>query len=208
MPAICVAILLVLGAGRTASADIANPSQRTVNPVFAFPGVEKHPDHVFLLHVRDKSYWGPNVPFEPRTIPVTGPTDFQPGFNKTIKSVALLAVPRGVYDGWSPAEREAVAPDTPGVLSCDIAPPAMSRDVREPEPPPYRYRVALDADRLAVEKLPADDADGAAAGGSAWPGGGPWWGVGLAAVTIWLGFVAARRFLGTANAAASRSRAA
>lgn len=187
-------LLLALLGGKPARADIPNPWVRDVVPVFAFPGVEDYPAHVFLLHVRDKGYWGPNVPFEPRTIPISGPAAFRPGFKRTIDSVTLFAMRREDYESLTPAERATVEPEaayTP-LSVCEIEPPQMQTHVAAFTPAPYRYAVSLSirCGTLRATRLPATLADTV----TTWVGNGVVWGVALAGSLVWLGLVVARRW--------------
>lgn len=184
---------VLLCACATARADIPNPDIRDVDPEMAFSGVADHPDHVFLIHVMDKTYWGPNVPFESRVIPIPGPKPFTPGFRQTIGKVAILAVPKAAYEKLAEPERKALTPESPGVLSCAIAAPRMTVGVRDPDPGTIRYRVAIADGTLRVEPAAPGDRDSSAAA----PGRrrGAWWGVALAASVAWLGLVVGRRLV-------------
>jgi len=194
-------LLLALLGGEQARADIPNPWVRDVVPVFAFPGVEEYPDHVFLLHVRDKGYWGPDVPFEGRTIPIPGPAAFTPGFRGTIERVTLFAMSKPAYDGLSLEERAAIGPEAAFMPSavCEIEPPETQTHVAAFTPGPYRYAVSLSirCGTLTAARLPATVGDTI----TAWVGNGVVWGVALAGSLIWLGLVVARRRRNTRRAA-------
>lgn len=192
MLAVRWASIVALIACATARADIRNPDIRDIQPQMAFAGVRNHPDLVFLIHVRDKGYWGPNVEFESRVLPIPGPQPFAPGFRNTIDRVTILAVPKAAYDTLTEAGRQALSAESPGVLSCGIERPRMVIDANEPDPPPMRYRVSVADGALRVERAP-DDRDSS----QARPGGGRrvWWGIALAASVAWLGLVVGRRLV-------------
>lgn len=188
-----LAIGLLLGCA-TVRADLITPGIRDVAPRMSFAGVQDHADHVFLVHVRDKSYWGPNVPFESRVIPIPGPKAFTPGFRSTIEKVAVLAVPKAAYDKLSKEERQALSADSPGVLSCEIPAPRMKADRREPDPGTICYRVAIADGKLSVEPAEPDDRESSAAPPAR--GRRTWWGIALTASVAWLGLAVGRRLVG------------
>lgn len=187
-------LLLALLGDASARADVPNPWVRYVVPVFAFPGVENYSRHVFLLHVRDKGYWGENVPFEARTIPIPGPAAFTPGFRRTIERVTLFAMHKHEYDSLSLEERAAIGPEAAFMPSavCEIEPPETEKHIAAFPPPPYRFAVSLDirSGTLKAERLPATVGDTL----TSWVGNGAVWGVALAGSLIWLGLVVARRW--------------
>lgn len=190
-PSLVITALAALVAG-AARADLRRPDIADVTPRFAFTGVERHPQHVFLIHVRDKSYWGPNVPFEDRIVPIAGPDAFEPGFRNTIERVTILAVPKAAYEKLAEEDRRALSSASPGVLSCDIPRPETSRNIREPDPGVQRYRVSITDGQLAVER----DAAGPRESSFTWPGRSRvGWGIALAACVSWLGLVVGRRLV-------------
>lgn len=176
----------------TARADIRNPDIRDIQPEMAFAGVQNHPELVFLIHVRDKGYWGPNVEFESRVLPIPGPRPFAPGFRNTIERVTVLAVPKAAYDKLTEEDRQALSAESPGVLSCRIERPRMFVDVKDPDPAPIRYRVSVAEGELSVKPAPGDRESSRAR-----PGRGPRavWGLALAASVAWLGLVVGRRLV-------------
>lgn len=186
---LALALGLVLGC-LTARGDVINPLTYKVYPQFAFAGVQDHPDHVFLIHVRDGRYWA--NPFESRVIPIPGPESFAPGFG-TIDKVAVIAVPTAVYEGLSEEERQTLSPESPGVLSCDIAAPRSVVRMFQPDPGLARYRVAITGGTLRVEPVKPGDHDSSAVPPfRSWRG---WWALAVAASVAWLGFVVSRRLV-------------
>lgn len=177
----------------TARADIVDPSIRGVDPQFAFAGVQDHPDHVFLVHVQDKGYRGPNVPFESRVIPIPGPEPFAPGFNRTVGKVAVLAVPKAAYDKLSEEQRQELSAESPGVLSCGIDTPRMIVRTFELDPAPAAYRVAIADGQLRVEPVKPGDRDSSVVPPFRSRRG--WWALAVAASVAWLGFVVSRRLV-------------
>lgn len=184
-----LALGLVLGC-LTARGDMANPLTHHVYPDLAFAGVQDHPDHVFLIHVRDRGYWA--NPFESRVIPIPGPESFAPGFG-TIDKAAVIAVPKAAYERLSEEERQALTPDSPGVLSCDIAAPRSVVRMFQPDPGLAPYRVAITGGKLRVESVMPGDRDSSAVPPfRSWRG---WWALASAASVAWLGFGVSRRLL-------------
>lgn len=185
-----LSLALVLGC-LTARADMANPWTRHVSPRLAFVGVQDHPDHVFLIHVRDQVHWA--NPSESRVIPVLGPEPFWPDFDDTSDKVAVIAVPKAAFEQLSKEERQALSPESPGVLSCDIAPPRSVARMFQPDPGLAPYRVAITGGKLRVESvMPGDRDSSAVAPFRSWRG---WLALASAASVAWLGFGVSRRLL-------------
>ena len=69
--------LIVTVAGAIESrADIPNLRIRDVAPDVAFPGVEQHADHVFLIHLEEGSRRVTGPHSTQRVIPIAGPEAF------------------------------------------------------------------------------------------------------------------------------------
>jgi hypothetical protein len=172
-------------------ADVRDPDYRNIRPLMSFAGVDDHPDHVFLILVEDS----PSVPLEgdKRVIPIPGPKPFAPGFQRRIRKVTILAVPKAEYekarkDGGVPFD-----PESPSVLACEIPRPPTELHIETPDPGVLRYRVVIDKGELRVTRAPAENRDPS----SAVPRRSrmAWWGIALAASITWLGIVVGRRLV-------------
>lgn len=186
-------VLLALLACPTVRADLIDPDVRFVKPRMAFPGVEKHPDHVFLLRVSDRSHWGPWAEPVEHVIPIAGPAPFTLDVRPYIGQMTVLAVPRHAFEELDEGARAEITADTAGVLSCDVKPPATSRHVSDPEPGVARHRITIADGKLVAEPAAEpEDTDSSATG---WPGRRfrAGWGVALAASFAWLGIALGRR---------------
>lgn len=192
MPTARLLAIAILVGSATARADIINPDFRDVVPRMSFDGVQDHPKHVFLIHVRDKVYWGPGE-FDSRVIPIPGPEVFTPGFRKTIQKVTVLAVPKAAYDVLSKEERQALTPESAGVLAFGIDRPQTSIGRRDPEPDTIRYRVAIADRKLVVAPVKPDAAESSDV--SPDHGRRAWWAIVVAAPVVWLGLVVGRRLV-------------
>jgi hypothetical protein len=185
-----LSLALVLGC-LTARADMANPWTRYVSPRLAFAGVQNHPDHVFLIHVRDQVHWA--NPFESRVIPILGPEPFWPDFDDTVDKVAVIAVPKAAYERLSEEERQNLSPKSPGVLSCDIVAPRSVVLMFQPDPGTAPYRVAITDGNLCVE--PASLGERECSIVPPFRSRQGWWALAVAASVAWLGFVVSRRLV-------------
>jgi hypothetical protein len=183
-------------------ADIPNPRIRDVTPEVAFPGVEQHADHVFLIHLEERSGPVHMRRSTQRVIPITGPDAFPLRASNVVR-MSILAIPRNQFDSLSNQERQALSPTTAGVLSSPVKPPRTEVDVNAPNPPLKKYRVSLDMERLTVEELrdqiPAARApvrsDMMTPFAPATGRFGFLWYVGVVACLIWSGLVFSRRLL-------------
>lgn len=183
---LAITALSALMAAASARADLRNPDFMDVTPRLAFAGVERHPDHVFLMHVVDT----PSVFTTERVIPIPGPKPFEPGFERRIRSVTILVISKAEYEKLDEKQRRELSPDSPGVLACEIPPPETSRHIRDPDPGVQHYRVKITDGTLSVERDPATPRESS----SIWPGRNRiGWGIALAACISWLGLVLGRR---------------
>ena len=195
--------LIVTVAGAIESrADIPNLRIRDVAPDVAFPGVEQHADHVFLIHLEEGSRRVTGPHSTQRVIPIAGPEAF-PFRAGNVVRMSILAIPRNQFDSLSKQDQQTLSPTTDGVLSSPVKPPRTEVDVNAPNPPLKKYRVSLDMERLIVEELrdqtpaarePARSdmmAPFAPVAGRF----GLLWYVGVVACLIWGGLVFSRRLL-------------
>lgn len=177
-------------------ADIPNPNSRDIEPTMSFAGMDDHPDHVFLIHVED----GPSVIHKKRVIPIPGPEPFVPGFQRRIKKVTILAVPKAEYEKQGKDAALPFSPESPGVLACEIPCPATALHISAPDPDVLRYRVEIDDAKLRVTPVPlrvkpvpakTRDASSAVPRRSR----SALWGLAVAASIAWLGLVVGRRLV-------------
>jgi hypothetical protein len=175
--------------GTSVCADIPNPDFRGIEPTMSFAGVEDHPDHVFLIHVED----GPSVILTERIIPIPGPEPFMPGFERRIKRVTILAVPKAEYERRRNDAASPFSPESPEVLACEIPSPATSLHVSSPEPDTLRYRVVMGDGKLLVKPVPAKTRNSSSA--VPFRSRMAWWGIALAASIAWLGLMVGRRLV-------------
>lgn len=99
---------LVLGC-LTARADMANPLMRYIHPQVAFLGGQDHPDHVFLVYVRDVGHWKTQQ-FESCVTPILGPEPLWLDFGRTDDKFSVIAVPKAAYEKLSEEQRKAPPP--------------------------------------------------------------------------------------------------
>ena len=182
---------LVLGC-LTARADIANPLMRYIHPQVAFLGGQDHPDHLFLVYVRDVGHWKIQQ-FESCVTPILGPEPLWLDFGRTDDKFSVIAVPKAAYEKLSEEQRKALSPESPGVLSCSVAVPRSVLRALQPDPGLASYRVAIANGKLLVEPVNTGDRDpsvvppfGARRG---------WWSLAVAVSVAWLGFVVSRRLV-------------